>query len=140
MAAFATIEKQGIYVVLAVPKASVYDNFDKVRVFPNPAITSVDIDRVIVDKLPDDITGINIYNIAGEKVATMDEGVDFYDQTAISGMTLPGDYNTAVDKTGAVVSWMLMNDDGNAVASGVYFIVMTMEDGETVYKKVALVK
>ncbi|MCK5598000.1 hypothetical protein KAI78_00065 [bacterium] len=140
MAAFATIEKQGVYVVLAVPKASLFDNFDEVRIFPNPAIASVDIDRIIVDKLQDDITEVNIYNIAGEKVATMDEGVDFYDQTTISGMTLPGDYNTAVDKTGAVVSWMLTNDDGNAVASGVYFIVMTTEGGDTIYKKVALVK
>ncbi|MCK5224447.1 T9SS type A sorting domain-containing protein, partial [Candidatus Calescamantes bacterium] len=126
--------------VLAVPKASLFDNFDEVRIFPNPAIASVDIDRIIVDKLQDDITEVNIYNIAGEKVATMDEGVDFYDQTTISGMTLPGDYNTAVDKTGAVVSWMLTNDDGNAVASGVYFIVMTTEGGDTIYKKVALVK
>ncbi|MCK4643478.1 hypothetical protein KAU32_07555, partial [bacterium] len=147
LTAYAKVTDQGTYAVLAVPKASLFDDLTQARVFPNPARFgtvegSTNIDRVVVDKLPDTLSEINIYNIAGEKVATMGEGVEFVAQADVAASALlPGAFMTNVQNAGgAAAVWEFTNDDGNAVASGVYFIVMTTEDGETVYKKVALVK
>ncbi len=142
--AFAKIEKYGDYYILGIPKAAAVTDLSKVRVFPNPCRVgavdgTVNVEGVVIDTLPDNVTEVNIYNIAGEKVATMGNAVEFKDtDTALS--TCPTDYIDTWDVLNAKAYWNGKNDDGESVAHGVYVIVMKLADGKTVYKKVAVIK
>ena len=141
--AFAEVSKQGTYTVLAIPKASAFENLDSLRVWPNPFVPSelekdgVTTPVLVFDRLPDTIEDITVYNVAGEKVANVDDDSITY---VNEGTTLALDAAYTYDVTGAAAKWDLTNSDTSEIASGVYIVVFTMEDGTTEFKKVAVIK
>ncbi|MCD6578243.1 hypothetical protein J7L48_02070, partial [bacterium] len=139
---YAAAEKTGVYTVLSVPKASAYTDLAKARLFPSLIKKGKDDDGTItegiaIDKLPDNVTNITIYNIAGEQVGTVDNAVEFAEAGTLL-TTLPTGYT--VDAIGASAYWNLKNDDGDDIASGVYIVVVKLNNGKSIYKKVAIIK
>ncbi len=137
--AYANITKQGDYVICALPKASAYADFTKVRVFPNPVrVGKVQggtiVEGVVLDRLPDKITEINIYNIAGEKVATLDDDAVTCYEPALNT------HYPNIDGSGVSVYWDLNNCDGEKVASGIYIVILKAEGIDPIYKKIAVIK
>ena len=132
--------KPGTYAVLAAPKASIFSDLSKVRVFPSLIKNGKDdsgdaATYIAIDKLPDNVSEINVYNIAGERVAAIGNGVIFAKTDEADVI----DYANAVH-TGAEAKWNLTNENGKEIASGLYIIVIKLDNGKSIYRKVAVVR
>ena len=116
---------------------------NEMRVYPNPyrpndevAETGTKEDGIIIDRLPDDVTEISIYNIVGDKVATLDS-IDYYQSHALT--ELPYNIIYQGDLHGAVSIWKGKNDAGKRVASGVYIYLIKTESGDSKAGKFAII-
>ncbi|MCK4667763.1 lamin tail domain-containing protein, partial [Candidatus Dependentiae bacterium] len=99
----------------------------EVRVFPNPyrpndgdIITGTPDSFIIFNHLPEDVETIEIYSIAGEKIATSDDTI-----------LINNAMNTA--------RWNAANVSGSKVASGIYIYVIKSPT-ETKTGKIAIIK
>ncbi|MCK4665377.1 hypothetical protein KAU33_01425, partial [Candidatus Dependentiae bacterium] len=139
----AKVYKQGTYAIFSGKKASAYTDLTEMRTFPNPyrpndgkALTGTKIQGIVLDRLPDDIDKIKVYNIAGDLVATSDNGAVHYFEQSDPNWIAP--YLT-VDPNGAVAVWYGNNDNDKRVASGVYLITIKTTSGHEEVKKVAVI-
>ncbi len=114
------------------------------RTYPNPfrpndevAKTGTKEGGIVFDRLPDDVKEISIYNIVGDKVATMDSAVKYYKSHILT--ELPYGETYVPEEHGAVAVWKGENDKGKRVASGVYIYVIRTESGETKTGKIAII-
>ncbi len=85
---------------------------DEVRIYPNPWKPNPDTDDITFDQLPSVISRFDIFNIAGEKIIGLEDLV--LDSTDPDNLT---------------IVWNRTNDKGDAVASGIYILVI--KDGST---------
>ncbi|MCK4667423.1 hypothetical protein KAU33_11770, partial [Candidatus Dependentiae bacterium] len=115
----------------------------EMRVYPNPfrpndeiAETGTKEDGIIIDRLPDDVTEISIYNIVGDKVATLDS-IKYYQSHVLT--ELPYNIIYQGDQHGAVAIWKGKNDAGKRVASGVYIYLIKTESGDSKTGKFAII-
>jgi len=138
----AKVYKQGTYAIFTGRKQSAYTDLSKMRVFPNPfrpndgkLNTGVLQKGIVIDKLPDDVEKISVFNIAGDLVATMDNAVKFFEKDD------PEWYQPYLnaDANGAIAVWNGNNDKDNRVASGIYLISIKTKSGEKELKKVAII-
>ena len=125
-------------------------DLEKIRIVPNPLIIndgksetgSLD-NGIIFDSLPDDLKSVNIYDVAGEKVAhwTSAKGdkVMVYKKSPDAPSYISSYYpSLAVD--GAVIRWIVKNDQYKNIVSGIYFAVFKDDKGNKNIKKVAIIK
>ncbi|HDS08706.1 MAG TPA: hypothetical protein ENN73_00635, partial [Firmicutes bacterium] len=138
----ARVSKQGIYAIFSGKKASAFEDLSKMRVFPNPfrpndgkGSTGTILQGIVIDRLPDAIDEIKVYNIAGDLVATTDGAVHYYKQADPSWFA---PYLT-VDPNGAVAVWYGNNDKNKRTASGVYLITIKTTTGHEEIIKVAII-
>ena len=61
-------------------------NLDKVRVFPNPFDPLRD-NRLTFDRLPADVSSIEIFTLLGDRVCDLSAGIDYEPVTGIAGWT-----------------------------------------------------
>lgn len=139
----AKVYKQGTYAIFTGKKASAYEDLTEMRIFPNPyrpndgkALTGTKVQGIVIDRLPDDIDEIKVYNVAGDLVATNDNGAVHYFEQSDPNWIAP--YLT-VDPNGAIAIWYGNNDNDKRVASGVYLITIKTTSGHEEVKKVAVI-
>ncbi|MCK4665767.1 hypothetical protein KAU33_03410, partial [Candidatus Dependentiae bacterium] len=112
------------------------DTLDQVRVFPNPYKVADDVNGlgVIIDKLPDNIDTVKIYNIAGDIILdSEDSGLTFYKAIDVPAELL------AVNAAGGVLQWKLVNNSDKRVASGIYLINIKTTSGKVKVFKIAVI-
>ena len=88
------------------------DDLESVNIYPNP--WNDDIDSVTFDSLTEN-TVIRIYSISGELIAELNPDMISYE-------------------------WDITNDNGNKIAAGMYFCLITNDKGEKAIKKLAVIR
>ncbi|MDD3627253.1 MAG: hypothetical protein PHV06_08045, partial [bacterium] len=138
----ARVSKQGTYAIFSGKKASAFKDLTEMRIFPNPfrpndgkSVTGTIQQGIVIDRLPDEIDEIKVYNIAGDLVATTDGAVHYYKQADPNWFA---SYLT-VDPNGAVAVWYGNNDNDKRVASGIYLVTIKTTTGHEEVKKVAII-
>ena len=143
------VNNAGYYAISSLKATNTYDNFSAVRVYPNPFVPGDnDINTgnykggVIIDKLPDNIKSINIYNISGEKISKINNGINFYSINDLNQINDVYGVNFSANSSeyGAVAIWNCKNSHNNIVSSGIYIVVIEDTSGDKCIKKLAIIK
>ncbi|MDD3626165.1 MAG: hypothetical protein PHV06_02480 [bacterium] len=149
-------DRDGGYVVAKVDKLGTFGLFivdykkqkaseerKEYRVYPNPfksntaGFGSTDT-GIIFDRLPNDIEEINIYNISGDLVCTLEsEYLEYWE--VYPELTLPYGNTYSYAENGSVAVWKGTNEKGTRISSGVYIVLFKTESGKTESRKAAVI-
>lgn len=96
--------------------AALKDNLSESYIYPNPVRAALGHDKVTFENLTNNVM-IRIFKANGDLVREIN----------------------ATDTNGAII-WDLTNDNGNKIASGVYFYLITNELGQKIKGKLAIIR
>ncbi len=133
------ILKLGLYgIFFKTSKSKAVTGLSNVRVFPNPFRPSkpdggYDECGIVLDRLPENISNIEIYNIAGDLIAALGNSIELFD---------PGVPSTCygnIDSTNYYAIWNIKSDRGINVTSGIYIYIIKTPT-ETKVGKLAVIR
>ena len=116
---------------LGLAKPAFADDFSDMRIYPNPFKPNDGnpdtgsciggVTWVTIDRLPPRLKSIEIYDASGTLVATSGRAIVY-------------------DVTRDLATWQCVNDDGDAVVSGMYILAMENQNGKQRTAKIGVIK